>query len=252
MDKIIKQPWRRTGYINAPTSSIRELGKEILGELDTATSFMYLFRRFGVPSQSTADDYKILYSYDFKYKDMFFSIHASYYEHVYFNAIMPEKEWRAHAKEWKRKVRKLAEESTKMGVCYMPYSSPFTTFDNFPKILRIKISGLIDKKAKEYFSEEDYKFVCEYEHKDGYFKNQPFYDKINPFYKSLCKEFRASLTKEELDLFTEDSIDNYPGLHQQCKEFFQELLRGYYVRDVPINIKGYGSETNEITYYEEE
>lgn len=249
---ITKEKWERKGYTDAPINSIRELGKEILGELDTATSFMYLFRRFGVPHQSTADEYKILYSYDLKYKDMFLSIHASYYKHVYFNAIMPKKIWQNHAKEWKKKTNKLALESLKKGICYMPYASMFATHDYFSEKLRNKIFSSIEEKAKSYFSTEDYKFLCDWEHKDGLYENQPYYDKVNPFYKSLCKEFRASLTEEELSLFSEDRIENYPELYQQCKEFFQELLRGYYVRDVAINIRGYESEENKMTEYEED
>lgn len=250
MSKIIKQPWKRRGYITAPTNSIREIGKEILGELDTATSFMYLFRRFGVPHQTTSDEYKILYSYDFKYKDMFFSIHASYYEHVYFNAIMPIKEWQLHAKEWKEKTKRLASESLNRGICYMPYNSVFSTFDYFPKGLKMKLFSLMEEKAKEYFSTEDYNFLNGWVHKDGLFENKPYYDKVEPFYKSLCKEFRASITKEELALFSENKIDNYPVLKKQCEDFFRELLRGYYVRDVAINIRGYESDTNNIIEYE--
>ena len=235
---IIKQKWPRRGYINAPVNSIRELGKEILGELDTATSFMYLFRRFGAPHLTTNDEYKILYVYDLKYKDMFFSIHASYHEFVYFNAIMPKKMWQEHAKEWRNKVKELAVKSIDKGICYMPYSSLFHGYDCFPKRLRMKIFSMIDGKAKEYFNSEDYKFLCEWEFKDGLFENKPYYDKIEPFYEDLCKEFRASITQEELQLFEEDRIQNYPELEQQCREFFNELLRGYYVRDVQINIRG--------------
>ena len=38
-------------YDGILTNSFRELVKEQLGELDTATSFMYLYRRFGEPTQ---------------------------------------------------------------------------------------------------------------------------------------------------------------------------------------------------------
>jgi len=250
-NKIIKQKWPRRGYANAPTGSIRELGKEILGELDTAISFMYLFRRFGAPTYTTDDEYKILYVYELKYRDMLFSIHASYHEFVYFNALMPKKIRNAHIREYKTKTGKIAAESIKNNICYMPYSTPFSK--STPQKLVAKNNILYDRKAKEFFSEEDYKFLCNYQLKNGLFENRNFYDKIDPFNKMLCKEFRNSLAEEDRLMYERgEHIDDYPELKTQCEDFFNELLRGYYIRDVPINIKGYESEINNIIKFEEE
>ncbi len=250
-EDIIKYKWRRGDkYGDAPINSIRDLGESILGKLDTAISFMYLFRRFGMPEQTNRDEYKILYCYEFKYKDMLFSVHASYYEHVYFNALMPKHYESERIKEYRKITAKLAKDSLREGVVYMPYSIPY--FNNFSKPIQAKINKLYDDKAKEYFSEEDYQFLCDYKFSDELFANTPYYDKIEPFNKELCKIFRAYISGEQLKLFKEDVISNYPDLESQCKEFFNELLRGYYVRDVPINIRGYENENNVIELFENE
>lgn len=250
-EDIIKYKWKRGNkYADAPINSIRDLGKSILGELDTSTSFMYLFRRFGMPEQTNSDEYKILYCYEFKYKDMLFSVHASYYEHVYFNALMPKHYETERIKEYRKITSKLAKDSLSEGVIYMPYSTPY--FNNFSESIQTKINKLYNDKAKEYFSEDDYKFLCDYKFSDELFANTPYHDKIEPFNKELCKIFRAYINEDQLKLFKEDTISNYPDLEIQCKEFFNELLRGYYVRDVPINIRGYENENNVIKLFENE
>lgn len=248
-NEIVKYKWKRVDkYAGAPINSIRELGKSILGKQDTATSFMYLFRRFGTPEQTNSDEYKILYLYEFRYKDMLFSIHASYHEHVYFNALIPKHYEAERIKQYRKITYELAKDCFTKGVIYMPYTTPY--FENFPESFKGKMNKLYDDKAKEYFSEEDYQFLCDYKFSDELFANTPYYDKIEPFNEYLCKTFRASINENQLNLFKEDTISNYPDLEIQCKEFFNELLRGYYVRDVAINIRGYENEENVIENYE--
>ena len=182
---------------------------------------------------------------------MLFSIHASYHEHVYFNAWMPELIRNKRVEEFREASKQLAIDSLEKGIYYMPYSTS-GGFDYFPKSIQDNLRVLYDKKAQEYFSKEDYKFLCEYKFTDELFANKPFYDKINLFNEELCKQFRASLSKEQLKMFEWETISDYPELKKQCQEFFNELLRGYYIRDVPINIRGYDNETNNITEFENE
>jgi hypothetical protein len=82
--KIKKYPRRGWGSFTA-TGALRNYVEKRLGELDTATSFMYLFLRFGAPNHTNKDEYKILYSYDLRCEDLIFSIHASHHDCVYFN-----------------------------------------------------------------------------------------------------------------------------------------------------------------------
>ena len=41
------------------TNDFRKMVEEKLGKLNTPESFMYLFRRFGAPTYSNSDEYKI-------------------------------------------------------------------------------------------------------------------------------------------------------------------------------------------------
>jgi hypothetical protein len=62
------------------------------------------------------------------------------------------------------------------------------------------------------------------------------------------------LTEEERDRFYSDppcKLSDFPEIEKQCKEFLDGLKTASYIRDVPINIKGYESETNEIIFPDE-
>lgn len=243
---IIKQERKRSSkYVIAPTESVRQIGESILGELDTATSFMYLFRRFGAPTATNEDEYKILYAYDLKYKDMLFSIHASSRNHVYFNAWMPKKYRSVRVKGYKEFAQNIAKRSLGNGIYYAPYSTP-TNLDDFDEETQKGLNNLFNEKGKIFFSESDYLFLCNFEFKNDpldFNHNTKYFEMMEPFYESLCQEFRDSLSPDELKVYESwESMDDYPALKKQCEQFFTELLRWYYIRDVGINIKGYERE----------
>lgn len=70
-----------------------------------------------------------------------------------------------------------------------------------------------------------------------------------PFEHKLCEDFRAKLTKEEIEEVNcfVPKIENITGLKEQCMVIINEMKKGVYLRDVSINIRGYESETNIIT-----
>lgn len=235
-----------------PTSSFREIGERILGKLDTANSFMYLFRRFGTPTYTNTDEYKILYEYRLKYKEIMVGIHASYYEHVYFNAWMPEKYKTERVEEFRKRALRIATESIENGICYMPYACPNPNI--LTESLTVENNKIYDAEARKHFSLEDYEFLANFKCAVGDLQAyHPYYNKIQPFQRMLCDKFRATLSEEDLRMYNEGwHINQFPGIKQQVEEFFTELLQGLYVRDVAINIRGYESKDNEVLFREEE
>lgn len=133
MIKLSKENLGKKGNYNSIlTESLRQLVGEQLGELDTATSFMYLYRRFGEPTFNSNDEYKILYDYRFKFEDLLITINASYREFVYFSLHILEKrftEWsKNRTKFWKQLYKKYENE------IFMPYSMlPYGGTDGLTK-----------------------------------------------------------------------------------------------------------------------
>lgn len=253
-DPIIKLSRKKTFSESAeiPVSSFREIGQNILGKLDTANSFMYLFRRFGTPTFTNADEYKILYEYRLKYKEIMVGIHASYHEFVYFNAWMPKEYETKRVEEYKAHALKIATESIKKGVCYMPYV--MTQVNILSEELVGEQNKLFDAEARNYFSPEDYDFLANFKCADYDLEAyRPYHQKIEPFRLMLCEKFRATLSEEDLQMYNNGwHINHYPDIKQQVEEFFTELLQGFYVRDVAINIRGYESKENVVLFREEE
>lgn len=253
-DPIIKLSRKKTfsELAEIPVSSFREIGQTILDKLDTANSFMYLFRRFGTPTFTNSDEYKILYEYRLKYKEIMVAIHASYYEHVYFNAWMPKKYETERVEEYKAHAIQIATESVKKGICYMPYTS--TSVDIFPEELVAEHNKIFDAEARKHFSPEDYDFLDNFQCADNDLEGfQPYYQKMEPFRRMLCEKFRATLSEEDLQMYNNGwYINHYPDIKQQVEEFFTELLQGLYVRDVAINIRGYESKENVVLFKEED
>lgn len=253
-DPILKLSKKRTfsELAEIPTSSFREIGENLLGKLDTAISFMYLFRRFGTPTFTNSDEYKILYEYRLKYKEIIVGIHASYYEHVYFNAWMPKKYETERVEEFRKHALCIATESVKNGICYMPYAAPNSNI--LTEDLTVEHNKIYDTEACNYFSPEDYEFLDNFQCDDGDLQAyEPYYNKMQPFQRMLCEKFRATLSEEDLQMYSNGwHINHYPNIKQQVEEFFAELLQGLYIRDVAINIRGYESKENEVLFKDEE
>lgn len=234
------------------TTPFREMGEQILGELDTANSFMYLFRRFGAPLYTNEDEYKILYEYRFRYQDLVVCIHASYHQHVYFGVLVPI----SYRKDFFNKrvafQRKLAKETLKKD--QIPFFG-WSILDGSIKELLTetelkKLWDLVDAKGKEFFSAEVYKIFNEH---TGEISKELF-DKWEPFDELLKKEFFDSLSEDQKKTLHAwwPELETVPELKAQFTGFFEELKRGFYVRDVAINIRGYESDDNVISTWESE
>ena len=237
-------------YNSVLTNDFRELITEQVGELDTATSFMYLYRRFGEPTFTNKDEYKILYDYRFKHEDLLVTAHASYHEFVYFSLHIPQKrlaKWHKNRTDfWKKLYKKYGNE------VFMPYAMlPYGGTNGLTKAQNKKNWKLIDAASETFFSKEDGNYIEEQ------FKSKKpeskMYTMLRPFESKLCTDFRAKLTKKELDEINSfgPKIESIDGLKEQCMLIANEFKRGFYVRDVAINIRGYESETNIITEYEQ-
>lgn len=235
------------------TTDFRKLVTEKLGKLSTPDSFMYFFRRFGAPNQTNEDDYKILYNYLFEYKDLIISIHASYYEYVYFNLLINKSYLKIFYKERVQLCRKMAKHSHSRNIAYMPYSCIFyPEKKELTKLQNEQYWKIINYEAERYYSKEALAFI------EGQLKSEnpdhKIFDLLRPFESYLCDKFRKSLPQDDKFWFsgTNDRLwlpmlKDVPKIRKQCLGFIQELKRGVYVRDVLINIKGYGSEENKIS-----
>ncbi len=251
MIKVSKENLGEKGKYNSIlTEGLRELVKEQIGQLDTATSFMYLYRRFGEPTFNSDDEYKILYDYRFKHEDILVTIHASYHEFVYFSLHVPQKRFN----EWSRKRNVFWKELYKKykDTPFMPYSMlPWGgKTQGLTKAQHKKNWKLLDKASETFFSKEEGIFIEEQlKSKEP---DHKAYEMLRPFESKLCKDFRAKLTKEELDEVNGfvPNIDGIKGLKEQCMYIVNEVKKGVYLRDVTINILGYESKTNIITEHE--
>lgn len=249
MEKISKL-YSGKKYENILTESFRKLMAKQLGKLDTATSFMYLYRRFGEPTFNNTDEYKTLYDYRLTHEDLLVTIHASYHEHVYFSLHIPQKrysEWRKNRKAfWKTLYKKYGNE------VFMPYAMlPYDGTEGLTKTQNNKNWKLIDLASETFFSKEDGKYIEEqFKSKNP---DRKLFEMLQPFESKLCKDFRAKLTKKELNGVNAfmPQIEDITGLKKQCMAIASEFKRGFYVRDVAINILGYESETNIISKYEQ-
>jgi hypothetical protein len=231
------------------TEDFRKLVKEKLGELDTATSFMYLFRRFGVPSFDNKDEYKILYDYRFKYDDIIITIHASYHEFVYFSLHVAS----FYFSDWNKKrvdfIHRLINENQSSGIAFMPYSDFFSAICEITPMQSKERWKIIDQEAQSYFTKEDYEYI------DKQFSSKnpesKMFDMLFPFETYLCKKYRDSLSSsdvKELNHFI-PTLSDVPELRIKCLSFIRELKKGAYVRDCAINIKGYDSAENKINKF---
>ncbi len=246
MEKITKDI--KGEYSNTLTDSFRELVADQIGKLDTATSFMYLYRRFEEPTLTNKDEYKILYEYIFKHEDIIVTIHASYHEHVMFSLNIPKKrldEWFEKRTEF---FKQLYEKYS--DIPFMPYAQlPFGGDGWLAKEQHEKNWDLINKSSEKFFSKEDSDYIEKEIQSQK--PNVKVWEMLRPFESKLCKDFRAKLTKEELEEVNSfmPKIENISGLKEQCMFVINELKKGCYVRDVAINILGYESKTNVVSEY---
>lgn len=236
-------------YSSMLTTSFRDLASAMIGELDTATSFMYLFRRFGAPTYDYSEDGNLLYKYVLKHEDLIISITASYHKFVYFNLHVPEKRYSEcikYNKEFYQGLyRKYGHE------IFMPYAVlPWGGTFGLTKSQHTKNWKLINTAHESFFSKEDQVYIENQLKTDT--PDPSFFEMLNPFEQKLCQDFRAKLTESELDELNDfmPKIGRITGLAQQCADILNEFRKGVYVRDVAINILGYESENNIINDFE--
>lgn len=246
----------KQSYESRFTTAFRELVEKELGTLDVATVFMYLFRRFEMPTFTNKDEYKILFDYRFKFEDLIISVHGSYYEHVNFSLHLPNKRY----KEWVKGERKFAQElfDKNNDIPFIPYQIVSWSRNNGLSKEQKKLqSKLIDERFKKYFPKKHQLEINALIKTANAFtdKNVPnvaaseVYKRLEPFYKRMNKEFLKRLTKEEKKRLYEGFkyLSNVPNLQEQCIAIVNDFKKGLYIRDVQINIKGYEETNNVIT-----
>lgn len=232
-------------YSNVLLSPFRDYTEKELGKLDTAKSFMYLYLRFGKPKYDNRDEYKIMYEYILQYKDIIVTIHASYYEHVYLNLFFPKSAMKNHLKQYWKKRTNIMLKYAKMDI---PYCMPYYQEEyKYTKSHKKKFDIAFDNYAKKYFSKDDYERLDRTQGNMSEHDQQLFYDFMVHMYENFIK----NLTEEErIFWFSQAQLSDIPEIEKQCAEFIGEMRKGYYVRDVPMNILGYETENNKLIFDE--
>lgn len=218
------------------TKTFRNLVAERIGQLDAAHSFMYLFNRFGIPNETTKDDYKIVYAYNFSCGDCIISIHASYRNHVYFNFFAPKKIWDDYEIFFSQKIAHIQKRLNNAGIPFVDYWGDF--YFNQTKAARknIKIiKAFLTKEEKYSMYVLDDESISE--------------KKRDEITKRLIAITRKHLTEEELNFVNpkvflsleSPRLDLFPEIKNAAHFFIDEMLKPISVRDVQYNIKEYWS-----------
>jgi hypothetical protein len=231
------------------TNDFRKMVEEKLGKLNTPESFMYLFRRFGTPTYSNHDEYKILYDYRLQYEDISICVHASYHEHVYFDLFVPKHYFKEFFKVRELFFKRLMKESLNRHVAYSAFDVVYTRPKGITNRQNEKNWLLIDAAAQKYFNKEDYEYIDSLWGKET--NDEKFHKMLWEFSTYLCHEFRKSLSKKDLKEFGHHwpLLTDVPEVRKTALKAIQEFKKGAYIRDVPINILGYESDTNKISYF---
>jgi hypothetical protein len=240
--RIKKCPKRGWGDWGA-TNAMREYVKEKLGKLDTATSFMYLFLRFGAPDYTTDDEPKVLYSYSWlRCDDLIFSIHASYHEFVYFSFCFPVEHGQGWWEQRQKTLKRILRESVKRGI-------PIQDFWH-QKLLtkkdREKNGRIFNEYAKKHLPEGAYERLCEPCEKWSEADTKSYCDLQDTVHEDFLKSLKSN-DREEFSKY-EITLEDMPNVKAMLDKMIVELRTGYWVRDVPINILGYESKDNEIIF----
>lgn len=261
MQSITIDKFSRRGYDHRGSvillSPIRDYIEKKLGELDTALSFMYLFRRFGTPAETNKNDYKILYSYKLRFNDINYSIHASYNEFVYFSLRIPNKYCKEIIKEYLKEESEFIANVLYNNIPYVPDLYGFTEECGMNQIQYTKNLKLISNLLAKYLSEEENKLLVDACNDGYYYSNydkseiKPLYEKANQY---LHNKFVDFLGKREYNKFKKKMgeyryLSFYPELKKQIDALIRDLKKGVWVRDVAFNIKGYESKENKITRF---
>lgn len=240
-----KFKYGRIKSVGMLTNEIRDYISANLGELEVATTFMYLYRRFGEPTFNNQDDYKILFAYHFMFGEVWISIHGSYHNHIYFNVHIPKQwtdEFWTKRKVWLNSLfDKYKDIAPIISPPYLPFEKQGYSKKNIKELLK-----RMNKEAKDYLTESELKIISDapkdrtHEELQNVVKTKLFDYLIDKFYKNMTKEDEIICNK-----FI-PTISDIPNLKEQIDYIIKELKRGFYIRDVRINILGYESKTNII------
>jgi hypothetical protein len=244
-------------------------GQWVFGQpVNTATAFMYLFRRYGFPN-SRSDDYKDLCAYTFHTDEDDIIVHwrmnaGSYHHHLcafasketWYKAIMEERkpydEWRDRARKW----------ANKNGITCLDMETLFMETDNGDGTFNVKFIGTEDEeKIIDSFLEENdfslnmtqpaYNKICKMIYENGK-KLVEDYKKVEPFPKCNKSDFlwrwRNQLEASEIQhnwilSLPEDSPVR--RVYFAAMRLFEEWKRPTYVRDINFDfLGGDGSDYN--------
>jgi hypothetical protein len=246
MEKIKKIKKFKEYNTSVLLNEFRDLVDSKLGVLDTATSFMYLYRRFGDPNMNCKDDYKILYEYEFNHEDLLFTVHASYHKYVYFSIGVPKvrlKKWFNNRKKFFRQLYNKYKNNV-----FMPYKSLFFQIP-LTKNQSQKNWKLFFNEVEKSLSKEECRYIeSQLQSEQADIK---VFEMLEPIEEKLYESFKSKLTETECSELYKNipKLEDIENLKEQCEFVIDEFLKGVYIRDVLINIKGYESESNKITDY---
>lgn len=239
-------------YTSIMTTPFREMTEAKFGALDAATSFMYLFLRFGTPNQANDDDYKLLFEYRLTYEDLTIIIHGSHHNFVHFNLLLPtsrldtydaqKKDFLIHLYEKYKQFPFIptAIQNVYLGISYL---TPEQHKENLP---------ILDEACMKLFSLEEQQRITgllKQEHRSP--EDQAYLSKsLYGAFEILSGEFQKHLTPDEKKRLYQffPAITEIDGLETQLNSVFNELLTARYIRDVPINILGYTSPLNPMVF----
>ena len=238
-DCIIKTKPRNPKSIQA-IEGAREIAKEIFGDLKVADSFLYLYRRFGKPSYDTKDEYKISYSYLFRYKGLYFDIFGTTPDDVYVDCFIPNKLAREGWKRFRAKEKPIVEKALAEGVLYFP--TCYYDATGLEKNLHKKWSELDDRKFEEMFGKEVLQKLNEKPFselaKDVQLEYAQKY--IRPFCKKMSDHFYEWAKTNAPELYQRNILlQNLPEVRETIISFCKKMLETETIRDCEINIKGW-------------
>lgn len=217
------------------TKIFRNLVAERIGELDTAHSFMYLFNRFGNPTETTKDDGDIIYDYLFAVDKCRITIHASGKNYVYFNFFAPKEIWDNHINQ----INYLQE-----NVIKKLNSKNIPVITDGIELCIDKGCSLALKKnflcARRYLTQEELSYL---ESSDLENFNPDIFDDIAERLSCITKQHLSKEDKEIIFISPSTLFDfqfkDYPEIESAAYFFISELLKPIRVRDIQYNIKKY-------------
>ena len=223
---------------------VREIAQKIWGELKVSDSFLYLYRRFGVPCLDTNSEYKISYEYTFWYKGLYFILCGTTPDFVYLDCYYPKKYFRLQRDRYRKDVRNVFEKSLKENVLCWPWACGFSQIsDSLTKKQLKSYNTKFDEEARVFFSKEDYNWLdTSQQVKLEGAEAEKCMNLMDGFYKYLQNKFKkwAGSDKVIKTLFWSDYNLRYlPEVEKIVKAFCKEMLKTENIRDCSINIQGW-------------